>query len=313
MKDSPEPTTFAERWWPVALGGLGALGVVALVTAVARVRRPEPAATTPPGLRLDPTTQEDTFMNYGPFGIRLAEPLTGTDFVARLEGLDLRAREAAIVDAVNAGHVPAAFTQYVMLEVRARGMVGTFWAAPAHLCVGTDEDPFHTPLSAPAAQRVCDHYGQFLPTRRMVDVIHASAAAIHLPFRSFPPSPPPGAHRALSTYVASSQSIERERAGRWGLLDAYAKDYVLTPRRRGHEDRIAIYGAWDRQGTLVQPFALPHDTGHVDYSQKPRLIWPRVLVDGSEVALSEALARAETAHLFSDEGAIPPELQRYPT
>ena len=236
---------------------------------------------------------------------------TGSEFLASLEGMGLREREEATVRAVAAGAVPGVFGEYVPVEVRSRGRVGVFWAAPWHLAVGTDDDPFHAPLTAPAAQRAADALGQALPTRAMVDAIRASGRFERLPFRAFPPS---AGHRSPATYAASSSAIERDRAGRRSPLYGYAKDYVVTNLRRGREGRIGIYGGWDGAGRVIQQVeGLPHDTGHVDYSQKPRLVASVVSVDGVEMPLSAALADPAVAHLFSDEGAIPVELQRYPT
>ena len=273
--------------WPALLGGALAVGL-----AVALWPR-RAAAVTLDGRPLVPR-----------------RGMTGAEFVTSLEGLDLERREDAIVAAFVAGATPTVFDNYVPVQVSSRGRSGTFWAAPWHLAVGTDQDPFHAPLSAPATQRICDAIGQSFPTRAMVDAIARSGAFTRLPFRSFPPE---AGHRSLETYVASSAAIERDRAGRDVPLYGYAKDYVITPRRRDHEDRISIYGAWGSDGRVIQGVGLPHGLSHVDYSQKPRLIGGVVLVDGVEMPTADALADPATAHLFSDEGAIPHELQRYGT
>lgn len=242
---------------------------------------------------------------------RYERGLTGSAFLESLRGLDLAAREREIVAAATAGAVPEAFDNYVPVEVSGGGRSGLFWAAPWHLAIGTDADAFHAPLTAASAQRVADALGQALPTRKMARAIHESPAFRRLPFRAFPPE---SGHRSLETYAASSAAIERDRRGDPGPVQGYAKDYVVTPQRRGREGRVAIYGGWDARGSLIQQVeGLPHDLGHVDYSQKPRLVASVVSVDGREMALSEALASPEYAGVFSDEGPIEPELQGYPT
>lgn len=242
---------------------------------------------------------------------RYSRGVTGTAFADSLRGMSLAERERAIVEAVAAGATPEAFDNYVAVEVSGGGHRGVFWAAPWHLAVGTDADAFHAPLTATSAQRAADALGQALPTRKMAEAIHRSPAFRRLPFRAFPPE---AGHRSLETYAASSEAIERDRGGSPGPVQGYAKDYVVTPQRRGRESRIAIYGGWDANGRLIQQVeGLPHDLGHVDYSQKPRLVASVVWVDGVEMPLADALASPEYAAVFSDEGPIEPALQRYPT
>lgn len=283
----------ASDWWPSAIGA--AIGI-----AVALALRPRVMAMG----RTSSADQNgrDSLVRTLGFG-------SGSTPTSFIEGLDAATYGDAVMRAFVGGDAPESFGQYVPVEVRSRGMVGVFWAAPWHLAVGTDSSSFHAPLSASDAQRLCDRLGQSLPTRRMVDAIRSAAGAMRLPFRAFAE-----ARSSLATYLASSEAIERDRAGRVGLLYGYAKDYVVTNHLRGYRGNIAIYGGVDGTGNVIQGLNFQsHNLGYVDYSQKPRLIGSIVTVDGSEVALSEALTRPETAHLFSDEGVIPVDLQRYPT
>ena len=50
---------------------------------------------------------------------------------------------------------------------------------------------------------------------------------------------------------------------------------------------------------------------HYDYSQQPRFVLNRAVVDGREMTLAAALAESATATLFSDEGVIAGAMLRY--
>lgn len=217
-------------------------------------------------------------------------------FSASLDGLSAHDYLTSVERAILAGNIPASFANYVPVPVTANGMFGTFFASPLPLCVG--DEPFHAPISASVAQRIADARGEFLPTRKMVDAIHAHGT--HVPFHSY------GADReAVSTYIASSNLINARIAGRTGLICDFAKDYVLSNQRKGKENLIAIYGAWSgTTGDAVQNLTTPHSLGYFDYSQHARMISAKVLVNGVEMALVDALADRRMAALFSDEGTI---------
>lgn len=232
-------------------------------------------------------------------------PTSTSPFGASVAALSPAQYERAVVDAAITGDLPASFSQFVPVTVTSQGRTGTFWASPMPLSIGTDAAPFHAPLSAPAAQRIADHHGHSLPTKKMVDAIHA-AANVRVPFKSYSAD-----RQSPRTFVASSDVIEARRAGRMGLVSDFAKDYVLTNQRRSNPARIALYGGWDAQGGLVQPFAVPHALTYYDYSQHPRFVAGNVLVDGVAMPLATALADPATAHLFSHEGPITGTMLRY--
>lgn len=212
----------------------------------------------------------------------------------------LRAVEASLL----ANATPAA-QRWMPVQTQANGHTGTFFVQALPLVIGTDAEMFHPALPVALAQRVADRLGAMLPTRQMVDLIHAQATA-RVPFRAYTSN-----RSSVSTLVASSRDIEARRAGRAGLVSGYGKDYVVTNWRRNHPDKIAIYGAWDGTGARVQPLAVPHAIGYYDYSQHARLVRRDAVVDGRSVALADALANPATAPLFSDEGTITGAMLRY--
>ena len=209
-----------------------------------------------------------------------------------------------VLDAALAGRWPSWFAQLVPVQVASGGHAGVFYATPTHLVVlDPNGAPFYAALSAPAAQQVADRHGWSLPTRKMSDDIHVQAT-VRVPFHAY------SADRALPrTFAAASSNAAARLVA--GLASGYSKDYVLTKLRRSTPGKIAIYGAWDSQGTLVQPLAVPHALTYYDYSQHPRFVGNQVLVDGRPMSLAAALADPIYAPLFSSEGTITGTMLRY--
>ena len=235
----------------------------------------------------------------------LAAPVIDTSglagsFVGMTEADYLRAVEASLLAVTG----PAAQVWHPV-QTQAHGRTGVFYALALPLVLGTDAEMFHPALPVAIAQRVADRLGAMLPTRRMVDLLHAQAT-VRVPFRAYVT-----ARSAVPTLVASSRDIELRRAGRTGLVSDYGKDYVLTNQRRGQPGKVAIYGAWDASGARVQPLAVPHAVGYYDYSQHARMVRRDGLVDGRSVMLADALANPATAPLFSDEGPLTGAMLRY--
>lgn len=296
--------TWLERnWLPVGVAAGAAVGA-----AVALWPRQQAAAAAlppgaSPGAKNPPRPATPAASTRTPTVTTPSAPLS--DFAARVASMSSSQYEAAVLAEVLAGHVPELFKTFVPVAVSLGGRSGTFWCTAVPLTVGPDAAPFHAPVSARLAQRVADHLGCFLPTRLMVDAIHAQANT-RVPFQSV------SADRGLPrTFATSSAAIEQRRAGRGGLVSDYAKDYVLSTQRRNRLDKIAIYGAWRSDGTLVQPLAVPHAIPYYDYSQQPRFIGATVSVDGRAMRLVDALADPSTAPLFSAEGVLTGDLLRY--
>ena len=243
----------------------------------------------------------------GAIGIPSSNDLSGSAFVQSLQGTSEYGRERMIYDAVLAGHLPSAFRSFIPVTVSDGQHTVTFYAAPAYLGVGNDADYFHAPMTAVTGQKIASALGMFLPTKAMVLAIHQSPATVHLPFRAH------GDPRdALATFVEANSEIEGARAGRWGLLDDYSKNYFVGNALRRNPGKIAIIGGWRADGTQVQPAAAPHSLGYRDYSQRVRLIAPTVVVDGAQVRLVDALRGGPAVALLGDGESTPESALRYP-
>lgn len=231
-----------------------------------------------------------------------AAPLTGTEFAARIAPLDPAAREAAVIEAVKQGNLPAFWKRFVAVKVDDV----TLSVAPDYLAVGTDDDYLYTPLSPAAAQAIADYFDCVLPTRRMVDLIHRAA-----PLKLEPaPIPPSAAMTTAAVFAQHSAAVMEQRKAALAahplgtLVAGHKKDVVITPRLAFAPGKVAIYG-WHRpDGTAIQPLYLGHTDAWVDYSHGIRLVRRALVVDGAPATVDAVLADAKRCALLSDEGPL---------
>jgi len=242
-------------------------------------------------------------------------------------------REALVLDAVRSG--VALPIDWLPVQLEASGHAGTLYVAADTLRFGEDgpnADPgdwdwVRIALTATAAQQVADLLGVLLPTDRIADLVFAQADVVLSPHTQAVVTASTGAmlaHHAL---------IEAERKGRTGLLATVGKEWILGNELypAGHPVHPlgplgAINYGWHTTGP-ARPQAGPfqgrggfvvwqtrgfrHDRAHVDYSQwVPRLVHPRMMVDGIERATAEVMMDPALAPLVSYDGAL--KGTRYP-
>lgn len=237
--------------------------------------------------------------------------ITGAAFKDEILNLPRRAREQRIFEEIESGNIPDFLRTLVPVTVTHGGHTATFHVAPDYLGVGTDDDFFRLPMSAPLAQQVADTARAVLPTRRMVDAIHA-ANGIQVAPRPFHPDD--YQIDTVAVFWLSHQAIEDQIAGqpRGPIVSGIKKDIVVTPQigQRPPPPRIAIYG-WHRLNNQpIQPLSLVHVDYYADYSHGLRLVAETLTVNGEQTTVTQVLADPELAPLLSDEDSFTPA--RYP-
>lgn len=226
--------------------------------------------------------------------------LTGSLFLQATSALSRTAREGAIYDAILSGAVPSFAQVFVDVPLSAGIHQATIRVAADYAAIGVDDDFVRMPMSPITAQRLADHLGFVLPTKKLVDAIYAAATV------KLAPSPLPPGPRMMSNdyYRRHHEAIERQRASRVGLVAGHKKDVVVTNRLVSRPDRVAIYG-WHRQnGRPIQPLSLVHEASYADYSHGIRFVQPMMLVDGRERPLADVARDPELCALVSDEGPL---------
>ncbi len=218
-------------------------------------------------------------------------------------GLDPAAREAVLQQEILSGNVPEFWRKFVPITVTGGQDELILQVSPDYLAVGREADFFQTPLTPGTAWRIADRLDCVLPTRKMVDLIHA-AAPLKLPPTPRPPGP---GMTTVAAFLEYQETVHQQRLAAltghpWGTLTAgHHKDLVSTPRLAGTPGKVAIHG-WHRpDGTSIQPLYTGHADTWVDYSHGVRPVGKTVTLNGRTTTVQQILTDSKTALLLSDE------------
>lgn len=242
--------------------------------------------------------------------VRPADAPAGTAFSQRIASLDFTNREHEIYAQVLAGNVPEFYRKFCAVNVTnsfdGAQHTATFFVAPDYLAVGSDDDYFFTPMTPVVAQRIADRLCCLLPTRKIVNDIHA-AAAVKLAPQPIPPGPE---MITVPVFAEHNALVRMQRLAKLAdyplgaLVSGDKKDIVVTPRLTNSPGRVAIYGWHQTNGLPIQPLYLGHTDAWADYSHGVRLVLNQLLVDGQSTTATVVLADPKLAGLLSDEGVI---------
>lgn len=241
---------------------------------------------------------------------RARNALTASEFRVLAERLDFPAREEAVRAQIVAGNLPAFLRRLVPVTVVQIAGAQTnrieFFVTPDYLAVGNDQDWMLMPMSPVTAQQVADQADCLLPTRRMVDLIHAAAG---IKFKPEPIAPSP-AMITVPVFADHDAGVKRQRAGYGGLalgtlVAGHKKDLVISPRLpQTAGKKEFIYGWHHPDGQPIQPLYAGHSITWVDYSHGARLVSRSVRVNGELNRLEKVLADPVLSRALSDEGPI---------
>lgn len=233
----------------------------------------------------------------------------GSDVMKRLMGDAGERRDSAVTRELLTGNLPAHLRHLTPVSIDGTLSDGqkvevTICVTPDYLSVGSDTDYVRIPLGLPAAARIADRFGFFLPTPRMVDAIYAQAEV------QLAPSPMKPTNEMTTTgYLLRHNSIVSKMRAVMTLLP-YAltagqkKDVVLTQRLASKRGKVAIYGWHRTNGRPIQPLSTVHGAQYADYSHGVRLISQTAFVNGKQRPLSQILRDPQLAALVSSEGPI---------
>jgi len=235
---------------------------------------------------------------------RAPDAPTGSAFASSIEALDLKAREARIVDEILAGNVPNALRQLRPVRVETERDTLVFWTMPDVLTIGTDDDRLRIPMTPQSAQRIADALAMSLPTPAMVDAIWAQADHQLVPV----PIPPSPEMTTVPAFLQHSRDIDRQRrhvgVPADGFVAGHKKDVVLSRELAARPGHVAIYGWHQLDGQPIQPLYLGHTADWVDYSHGTRLVSRQGTLNGRRVDLWDVLRAPELAGLLSTEGVV---------
>jgi len=223
---------------------------------------------------------------------------------------ELRPREAKVRGLVMGGNVPTFLRTFCPVSVTnildGKTNIALFHVAPDYLALGNDDDYLLMPMTPETAQQIADSLACFLPTRKMVDAIHA-AAGVKLEPQPIPPTP---AMTTVPVFVEHNEIVRTQRAAflkthpLGTLVSGHKKDVVISAKLAGTTNKVAIYGWHRTNGVAIQPLYTGHGAGWVDYSHGIRLVSHLMFVNGQPKNVASVLADPELCGLISDEGVV---------
>jgi hypothetical protein len=286
------------------------------------------ASAAPTGTAATPTTApaadatSAAQLNLPP---RDPNAMTGSEFLAKTQNMSRADREALAVQEILNGNVPDSQRQMKEVSYQAKGKDGQMHTVqmnvlPDYISVGKDGDSVRVPLSASAAQKICDTTGCSLPTPQMVDKIYQQAKKDGVVVAPHPL--PAGPQMMSNDYVqkegaAVAGQLAADPNYKPGMLVAGdAKDVVLTNATGKNGDmstQVGIYGWHQLNGKPIQPASVIHGNKvekYADYSHGIRPVDSTITVDGKPMPIDQALKDPNLAPLLSNEGPL--KYTRYP-
>lgn len=227
----------------------------------------------------------------------------GTEFYRQAFPMQWRERDSFVVKEILSGNIPGFLKKFQKIETEiqdsssGKQIKAIYFVAPDYLSIGSNTDWARINITPLAAQKIADSLGCFLPTTKIVDDVY-KAAKLKLepvPMYAFRDSTPTMWHHHLI--------VEGQRQGRKGLIAGIQKDVVISGKipRDSRPDRVAIYGWHKPDGKPIQPLYTGHINWWVDYSQRIRLVWRKIKVNGKWMDYTEVLKDKTLQRLICNE------------
>lgn len=231
--------------------------------------------------------------------------MNGREFAKKIELLSGDTREQLILRELRRGNMPDFLRKLQAIKisslVKGEKVEATYWVTPDYLAIGSDQDFLYIPMTPLTAQRIADHFGYLLPTRKIVNDIFNQSE-----FRLTPQTLRPTAAMTTTRYYTDHQTLISKSLpnDHDQLIAGHKKDIVITNKLCVQRRRVAIYG-WHRQnGRPIQPLSLVHGDTYADYSHGVRLVAGMMLIDDKPWPVAEVLEDPIYSSLLSDEGPI---------
>lgn len=229
--------------------------------------------------------------------------MTGSDFYHMAAAYNWQQRDSLAAREILSGNIPSFLKKFVRINTSitdsATGKTVTahYFVSPDYLSVGNDESWARVPLTPMTAQKICDSFHCFLPTRKMVNDIYTAAAV------KLEPIPMYAFRDSTVTMWQHHLIIEGQRKGRKGLIAGIKKDVVISGNmtRASKPDRVAIYGWHKPDGKAIQPLYTGHVNWYVDYSHGIRMIYRVIYVNGKPMDYTDVLQHPVYHRLLCDE------------
>lgn len=233
-----------------------------------------------------------------------AGSLNGSDFIQTIINIGpTQQREDLIFAEFQKGNVPDFMRNFVEISLSVGSDSILYYVTSDVLCVGTDDDFIRTPLNPITAQKIADLYGCVLPTPKMATQIWKAATVKLNPDPNG--APYDNTQQSTEKFVFHNGKIEKQRAGRAGLINGHKKDVVICKHLLSDHSKVAIFGWFYSNGSPIQQLnPKDHSKEYKDYSHGIRLIAKTCVINDEFKDVYDVLKDPSLCHLLSDEGSF---------
>ena len=229
--------------------------------------------------------------------------ISGSDFIEMVKGMDADTRDRVFTEKLMNGGLPEFMSHFIRIDVSfvdstvGKPISGYYFVMPDYLCIGTNDDFIRMPIQPKYAQRIADHFGCFLSTKKICDDVYKAAVIKLEPF------PLTVDRDSLYTFVTHNCIIEEQRQNREGLIAGHKKDVIITHkiRKDTRPNRVALYGWHKLDGSPIQPVYTGHIDWYVDYSHGFRLVQQTIYINDTPMNYMDVMKHPLYHKLICDE------------
>jgi len=221
-----------------------------------------------------------------------------------------RSRNDLIAGYLMNGKTPLFLERMHTVTVRRGEHVLTYKVSPDYLCLGADDDWLHMPMTPLACKEWMASRGFCLPTKTMVDQIHA-AATTRLPVITwnglYDRKPQKFNRDSMRCFIDHSHRLQTAYGAAGAkpgdFVSGHKKDVVLSNAlTREYRGNVAIYGWFGSDGKPVQGFnPKSHSVQYVDYSHGIRCVSADVELDGQKTKIESVFSHPDLCMMLHDE------------
>jgi hypothetical protein len=255
----------------------------------------QPAPATQPSTSTTKTFPTNTSAAI-PIPPRPANAPGGKAFAESIDDLPPNGREAAVVQEVLRGNVPAFLRKLHPVTLKSGNHTCVVQVMPDYLAIGSNADFLRMPMTPASAMMIADAFGFSLTTTKIADAVYEQADV------KLEPRPLTENRDAVKTFAQHNRIIEEQRGGKslGALVAGIKKDVVISNRLKEKPNKVAIYGWHKPDGKPIQPLYTGHVDWYVDYSHGVRLVSQTVTLDGQQRDLYEVLADPKTCKIVGE-------------
>ena len=239
----------------------------------------------------------------------LLHTMLATNILKNLLNTSNSSRETYIGNSLAGEDLPAFLGHLKSIAVVSDKHTLVYRVMPDYLCLGEDTDYIHIPMTPTAAIGWMHKHNFSLPTKTMVDQIYKQSEVKIKPITwnaMYDKAVQKYNRDSTHAYIEQSKRIQGLFAATNKPLGTsiagHKKDVVLSNALLKHKKNVAIYGWYNKDGTVIQDLnASSHSVNYVDYSHGLRMVSNVCVLDGVETTLQAIWDDPELCKLIHDE------------